>query len=129
MATSSWTPNSTIHINDGTLEYDLPFINNDSFGSVYRLYGINTTAYSQQMSIRHGEDPATALRKKTLRHNMTFAFSQAGASGALKDDASISVSMKHNFDIDPTFAVELLNTLPALLSVSAVRTQLLGWRI
>jgi hypothetical protein len=129
MATSSWTPGSTIHLNDGTAEQDLSFINNDSFGSVYRYYGPAPSLTVSNVIIRHNEEAATLVKPKGHRHNMVYTHLVPGTSGALDSLYSASLNFQTPAAADPAFMSQIINGLAALLSVSAVRSQLVSWRI
>jgi hypothetical protein len=129
MAVPSWTPGSTIHLNDGVWDQDLPFVNNDSFGSVYRFYsGVSPYSVSNVI-IRHSEEPATALKEKAFRHNMVYTFKWPGL-GVVPDKLySSSMTFHTPADVDPALQSQILKGLTSLLDVSAVRSQLLAWRI
>jgi hypothetical protein len=129
MAAASWTPNSTIHVNDGTAEYDLPYINNDAFGSDYRAFVGASSNEQTDILVRHQTLASKQGYLQNDRHNMTFTRLVPGAT--LSDPWSqfqCSVSFVTPRLGSQTVAAQHLNALAALLSVSTVRTQLLGWR-
>lgn len=130
MAAASWTPNSIIHSNDGTAEFDLNFVNNDSYGSDYRNF-VGTGSNEQvDILIRHQTLAAKAGYVQSDRHNMTFTRLVPGTT--LTDPWSqyqASFSFTTPRLGSPTLAAQYMNVMGALLSVSAVRTQLLAWRI
>lgn len=130
MAAASWTPNSIIHVNDGTAtEYDLPYINLDAFGSDYRAFVGTGSNEQTDILVRHQTLASKAGFVQNDRHNMTFTRLIPGAT--LTDpwtqyQASVSFSTPRLGSA--TLGSQHLNALVALLGVSAVRTQLLGWR-
>lgn len=129
MAAASWTPNSNVHVNDGTAEYDLPYINLDAFGSDYRAFVGASSNEQVDVLIRHQGLAAKAGFLANDRHNVTFVRLVPGAT--LSDPWTrfqCSVSFEAPRLGSPTLAAQYLNTLPALLSIAGSRTQLLAWR-
>lgn len=130
MAAASWTPNSTIHINDGTAtEYDLPYINLDAYGSDYRAFVGTGSNEQTDVLIRHQSLSVKTGYQQNDRHNMTFTRLVPGAT--LTDPWSqfkASLSFECPKLGSASLASQHLNALIALLAVSGTRTQLLGWR-
>lgn len=129
MAAASWTPNSTIHVNDGTDEYDLPYINLDAFGSDYRAFVGTSSNEQTDILIRHQTLPSRVGYLPNDRHNMTFTRVVPGAT--LADPLSLyqmSVSFVSPRLGSAAIAAKHMNSLAALLSVSGVRSNLLAWR-
>lgn len=128
MAASSWTPGSVVHINDGTAEYDMSFINLDGFASQYRAY-FDSNGTSVDLLIRHQAQAQKNGYVLTDRHNMTWIYNVPGESGG---DPLSHYQASFSFETPRTggiaVATQYLNVLPALLSVSDVRNKLLTWR-
>ena len=129
MASPSWTPGSVMHINDGTAEYDMNFINNDVFGSQYRAYFDSNGTYVDLL-VRHQNSNSKPGFVLSDRHSMTWLHNVPGddtADPLSQYRATLSFETPRNGSM--TFASQYLNVLPSLLSVSGVRSALLSWRI
>jgi len=127
MAAASWTPGSIIHINDGTAEYDANYINNDAFGSQYRAF---LTIGQVDLFIRHQLQTQRPGQLQNDRHNVSWQYEVPGTTSA--DPVSLyraSFSFETPKLGSQTVASQYLNALPALLSISAARSQLLTWRV
>lgn len=128
MAASSWTPGSQFHTNDGTNEADVPFINNDNYGSTYRKY--STDGSWVELLVRHQNLAPQSGLVLTDRHNLTWTYQLPGEEiGDPTFKQSISLSMN-----TPRFGTvaggsQALLLMANMLSISAVREQLLTWRV
>lgn len=128
MAVPSWTPGTVIHVNDGTAEYDAAYINQDAFGSQYRSYqGDNSIV---DMYVRHQKLATKVGFLGNDRHNLSWIYDKPGAT--LSDPLShyaASFSFESPRNASATVSSQFMNAAIALLAVSAVRSQLLTWRV
>lgn len=129
MATSSWTPGSNVHYNDGVFEQDLSFVNNDNFSSVYRLYGTGDYPYTAEMKFRHAEEAPTVLLPKMHRHTFAYSRLQPSSTGGKDSLFAISLSVRAHAGMNPADLAQATNGVAALFSVLDVRQKLLAWRI
>lgn len=128
MASPSWTPNSGIHMNDGTAEYDLAFINNDQFGSHYRVY-VNP-GEEIDLDIRHQKLAPKVGARQQDRHSVVFDWVIDELDGTLPFVYRANLAYyTPSGNPEPTRAIQMMNAVPQLLAISAARTQLLNWRI